>query len=334
MRKFVMSSTALALGLLVEARAEYHAAPPAPVTPPPLTSEDPFAPRTPDASFCMAMDLRTSSMAAVPVRDQGPGPICYASTAAALIDAWRSVYQPGQNAGPTPVSAEHLAILSDLSHHRAVASSGGFVCDTWRIAQQGHACLASTFPPGFGIAEAARLSATLSAMRTPESIATHTLGDRALTCLEGAGFSRSGLITASEISRLATFSADIAFGERVLSEACGTGNRIDLSGSPSCQSNHPLSPGEGYRMLLSALDSSNGMPVSIGYCYSLLPSGRGVRALTWPTPAGLPGRTDRCSAHASAVIGRRLNPSTGRCQVLVRNSEGTACGTRYSRDWT
>ena len=66
----------------------------------------------------------------------------------------------------------------------------------------------------------------------------------------------------------------------------------------------------------------NGMPVSISYCSNKI--GTAFNNLF----------SDDCGAHASVIIGRKKNPSTGRCQLLIRNSWGKNPWLTYNKHVT
>lgn len=67
------------------------------------------------------------------------------------------------------------------------------------------------------------------------------------------------------------------------------------------------------------------MPIAVSYCSSILAEGRGFKTKD--------PNTDDCGRHASLITGRRKNPQSGRCELLIRNTWGNSCGS-YSKDWT
>lgn len=74
------------------------------------------------------------------------------------------------------------------------------------------------------------------------------------------------------------------------------------------------------------------LPVSINLCSNLYETGRaynpGTRTL------GTFMNAKHCGQHATVLIGRRKNPTTNRCQFLIRNSSGpNTCLDKLSNDW-
>lgn len=319
--------------LLILAPALSHAKGP---LPPPALPVDIYASALPTPDSCQPYDLRTTTLSGTVPRDQGSASTCYAVTAAGLIDAWRSSHRPAGAPSPTPVSDEHLAAMVDLVHHRPVGAAGGFVCEAYRLAQQRHLCLESAFPAGFGVAEARRLSAALAEIHgqgrasSPEAVASRTLA-----CLDRFGFDLAQSVGATEITRMAGFTRGLTFSESVLTEVCSSANRIELAGLPSCTEVRPDLPVRGYRELSRALDASPTQPVGIGYCSAVLYEGAGTRQVDWTGEGRAPRSLAGCGPHASIVIGRRTHPSTGRCQVLIRNSQGPTCSfiRGYASEW-
>ncbi len=70
---------------------------------------------------------------------------------------------------------------------------------------------------------------------------------------------------------------------------------------------------------------SRAMPIAVSYCASVLGEGKAFKTKD--------PNTDQCGRHASLITGRRKNPQSGKCELLIRNTWGNSCGS-YSRDWT
>jgi len=64
----------------------------------------------------------------------------------------------------------------------------------------------------------------------------------------------------------------------------------------------------------------DGLPIAVGYCAKKVGS--------FLTNLGI---IDDCGAHASVIIGRRTNPKTGQCQLLIRNSWGEDPSFAYKK---
>ena len=67
--------------------------------------------------------------------------------------------------------------------------------------------------------------------------------------------------------------------------------------------------------------SYDALPVGVGYCSRVLTQGTHFNEMDNPDGS-------LCGAHASVILGRRKNPQSGTCQVLLRNTWGNIDCTR------
>ena len=82
--------------------------------------------------------------------------------------------------------------------------------------------------------------------------------------------------------------------------------------------------------ILKYLSSPQVQPLAIGFCADIFQEGRGYRGLN---SIGNHAHGEECGDHEALVIGKKRDPSTGSCQILVQNSNGSDC-KNYSADWT
>ncbi len=112
----------------------------------------------------------------------------------------------------------------------------------------------------------------------------------------------------------------------VLSAIC-EGHRVRLK-IPSMVEKYfpPNSQDPLAREVVKLISAPNAQPVAIYYCINVmfLPGYRGY---------GQEPFAKDCVPHFALVIGQRINPSTGRCQLLVQNTAGSKCEIPYSKDW-
>jgi hypothetical protein len=104
---------------------------------------------------------------------------------------------------------------------------------------------------------------------------------------------------------------------------------------PECRSELMLraEPEKIRKALDLQLSKSKPQPTAITYCSSILTQWRIYEGAAKDGVTKERLLKSDCRGHSSLVIGRRMNPSAGKCEYLVRNSWGTSCYP-YSRDWS
>ncbi len=73
------------------------------------------------------------------------------------------------------------------------------------------------------------------------------------------------------------------------------------------------------------------LPVGISYCANFLFKGKRYKKFSHKGSTNTMA-LEKCSGHASIVIGSRKNRKTNKCELLIRNSWGETCSP-YSKDW-
>jgi hypothetical protein len=161
------------------------------------------------------------------------------------------------------------------------------------------------------------------------------MADDLIACLVTHGVPSVRIPTSSIVANLFNQANPIRMVQRILEPSCRPPTRrTDFPAGANCSDDGAnlgrLPVPEAASRLREMLNSRHDRPVMITYCAEALNSRRGD-----------PGRVNRstgqgnadCGLHASLVIGQRRDPTTGKCQFLVRNSWGPQCGRYAEGDW-
>jgi hypothetical protein len=102
--------------------------------------------------------------------------------------------------------------------------------------------------------------------------------------------------------------------------------------SDSCKTNQAtafLSPEEYIKQINTAFDQDKPMPVGIDYCWNFLMDGPDAPNEQQLKACKRKGQDKLEDDHKSVLIGRRVNPSTKKCEYLLRNSWGNDCNSYH-----
>jgi len=316
------------------------------------------------------IDLRTpgEAMEHVGVRDQTSEAHCYAEVAAQMVDAWRFTHGDTHYAHQT--SGYALALEASLNLFETGISrpdgtvSGGDVCRAVTSARNTGSCdrraVLEHLIEG-------RIDRTVDILRGYYDEYHAWRDSRSATLAGIEAMTRGGASPGQEIAcQLYTEILDrridselrpsldailqlldeenpLDYLQGMMTQACQAPHVIRLSRLPSCTNLPTLSASMANGAVARSLQSQR-QPVAISYCSSVLSGGRGTETGAYgllPAIARVP--LPSCYPHVSLVIGQRRNPTTRRCQFLVRNSWGDSClGTgpasgrssaQYSSDW-
>jgi len=109
--------------------------------------------------------------------------------------------------------------------------------------------------------------------------------------------------------------------------SCSNSSQSIQEQVPLCVDSVPLSNPSIIATWNARLNVPQAEPIEVSYCSPVLKEGRSYPGVmrTDNTHQCAPSTTTSTPNHASLIIGRRRNPNTGSCQFLIRNSWGTAC---------
>ena len=102
----------------------------------------------------------------------------------------------------------------------------------------------------------------------------------------------------------------------------------DRFGMSAAQRTEAFRGAVGERLVAAASDPKT-PPVALEYCSNLLEEGAGFRGLY----ARLWSASYNCSKHAGVIVARRWNEQKQRCEVRLRDSQGTEVARSWSADW-
>ena len=317
------------------------------------------------------LDRPGGPMSFIPVHNQGNIGICYAETAAQLIDSYR--FSHGDLAHDRLTSGLQAALAMSETTQRKVVDSGQVCPVVQHILETGscdiravldfHKITRKTF-----MAQVSKIHADYQSFLRKENPSDRP--DESLFN-EGSGFEtgyykqnqktnevtdglnrflvKSGLLSTaipsrSDLAQLLAEKNVMVFIEGILSPSCknvAKSKTPAVSHLPPCR-NLTVTTGGGpdqlVRVIHAQLDQAVPQPVGIDYCSDLLMKGRSFRGIISM------GRGPKCSGrdsggwHASLIIGKRINAGNKMHQFRIRNSWGTHCHRRnrrrlYSPDW-
>lgn len=297
------------------------------------------------------LDAPGGSMEHVPVLDQGALGICYAATAAQLIDAWVHTKDPSKrNFHTSPlayaVESKHQKYLfwKQMSSDRLdeITIAGGEVDEL----------LFSQRPPvlcPIEKVEGAINYERLQQKDLDQALAIYrTIRDHGQVPFEQlCPFSYPGI---EELIKNIQAMAPMEFLRILLTHNCGAQDKMQYPQNitpvffPPVGVNKP--PAVVVEKLGDIFDSMEvKQPIAIGYCAGLFMRGRKFEGIKKEIP--IPEypdyityeSTEDCGRHASLIIGRRSkkilndqNQEVTVCQYLIRNSWGTE-PQGYHKDW-
>lgn len=292
----------------------------------------------PDVYLDSPMDR---SMARVEPRDQYDLGICYAESAAQMVDAWRFTH--GIKNYKHQTSSVWTA-LNTKAAQGADAPDGGYICDAAQNilgpAPKGGSCRQDAVNADYGgrtykefLAEIGHYHEEYAAgldlpSGTNREMQLGATAARLAAKLEKLGFGS----TAPPIDTLHNLLAlpNLLDYERgVLAFKC----RDDAIFWPppyACESTNSLTMAAPLWLVLihARLSLADPQPVGVSFCGTLLQR--------WSGYVGVDRANGRlyqdCGAHAGLIIGRRKNKKTGACQLLLRNSWGKKCADWAAKD--
>jgi hypothetical protein len=300
-------------------------------------------------------------MERVPVASQADLPFCYAYSAAQMADAWRFSHQgpDGHHVSPIVAALEaatrHRWPLAHLNR-RELAETGGTVCPVLDFLR-GHAACDERVLHDY--AEARDVSRMSRALRQAYEVyhdytdrfrhyrlSMDNIGgqgapdgrlraelravarDRITQVLNEAGYAEM-TPARDELEGLLEKSNPLDFLKALVSRGCRDGARFQAR-IPDChRMGRDDDPARMIERIHRRLGGADPQPTAISYCSELLSRGREYFGRE-RAQAGAPCVHD--DGHVSLVVGRRRDPASGRCQLLVRNTWGADCDG-YHRDW-
>jgi hypothetical protein len=311
-------------------------------------SEVSFANEAP-AENCTSITLDSpgGSMAEVVARTpkiQQSGGVCVFHATAELYDSWRVRY----HLGALDSSTSPLALALQVALHRDEKNfeDGGDAVDNLNDLLQYGSCPRRNYNPITGqdmdeyyyneVSEAfeslqGSYQATIqNFISAPPSLWDVTSQIRELVLNFAAKYPGYPLNRNIDFSKLETFFLTddfVNFMQEMIPMNCGANERLWPTRRFTVVEAQNLGQDNATKLRLIHdelnLGLAHAFPVSIAYCSEVLDDGRSYRPRNFSSPT--------CSAHESLIIGRRLNPQTGACQFLVRNSWGRQ--SPYSKDW-
>lgn len=307
---------------------------------------------------CTAYDLRTTmQLSSMPVRNQGGLGICYAEAAAQMMDFWRM----GRRGRDVNHHTSALAAAILLREHSMFSPfrgnilevNGGYICDAYESMRDNGSCergrlhgrrtrdgrpfdmdrlmtdvaaivrqyRAVREATGFSIFDGPVTIAAMTSVRgrflrevTTEVIQcfNHHLGSNIPTNL--ATIVRVGVYVERE--RVNDLYADM------VNAMCEGSATEDVEDAPECDTHLADTGPEMFNKLLTHTRAGSNNIVGINFCSAFFSQGRTYRGVQRPGTRVVNEET--CGAHAVVVVGRRMNPTTNKCQILLRNSWGAA----------
>jgi hypothetical protein len=325
------------------------------------------------AKACGTVQLDRSGgpMSYIPVHNQKDLGICYAETAAQLVDAFRFSHGDRQFDRLTSGMQAAFSLGDEMKRNKV---DGGKVCPVIRHLEAAGSCDQRAVLSFYRIKASPKQFTEILAFeyqRYHRYIQENGLkGDtdtasnfynefdtrsykktqlvkettfRIQKFLTKAGFPRSAIPSFREIHLNLEQDRVLKFIEGVLSPSCKQLPKRNTAASqqmPKCNEMRVVH--EGPKKLIDVihaeLSAPNPQPVAISYCAGVLKQGESYRGLVYLRKgAQCAGESRGNGLHASLVIGRRKNPRTGSCEFRIRNSWGPSCGSRkkpkYSKDW-
>lgn len=255
----------------------------------------------------------------IPTYDQGGGNICFAYTAAQLIEGQRvlSGHRFRTNEAVSPIS---IALAHALANGESNLQQGGITCDAIEVAKMTSVC-----PKSKSFQDITEVELLLSEFQ-------ECRGGKAKVCQKIR--TRLGSAAVQVLAQ----SNGLIYLKAVEDIRCSAKDRISLR-LPKCERiNEETFPPEVFHNQVDLVfDSANPRPVQIGYSMHLLsstgnPAKRYIISRS-PEPDDLMF-SFRYKPHASILLGRRWK--NGRCQYLLRNSQGASfcpMGIVKANDW-
>ena len=202
--------------------------------------------------------------------------------------------------------------------------------DQYRAAQAQYASdlQSAGMTVGYDRISADRFTSRVAALQAELARSRRQRGQEAMCLLRAMGYPGEFTPPLDVIEKLLEQYNPLVYFEGMLTQGCGGNHTLALPSSfPSCTtSGTNLTDGAEYvRRIHERLGMPNPQPVEINYCANVL-SDPAYRGRTWRKIVYWPASD--CRHHSSLVIGRRwkaTSATTGRCQLLVRNSWGTSC---------
>lgn len=309
-------------------------------------------------------------MSHIPVKNQGNIGICYAETAAQLIDAFR--FSHGDTHFDALTSGLQAALSLGESQRRKMID-GGQVCVAFEHIQQYGSCdvravldskkisrkafIDRVTKIHFGYHDYLRKSGLSTEWHSSSNFMSEDSFDlsgyKQNRILKEALRDLTNLLLKSGLPRhLIPSERDMEYylNERnvmhllqgVLSPSCKgftSKPKYNTRGLPKCLEANvtSLGPERLMSLIYSQLQGPIPQPVSVSYCGAVLKKGKGYRGIVYLPRMKMCAGVRNGGWHASLVIGKRRDPKTGNIQVRIRNSWGDSCFARnkpmYSKDW-
>jgi hypothetical protein len=266
------------------------------------------------------------SMQDIPVMDQGDVGICYSYSGSEMIDAYRFSHKPPR--GDMNLSHRTSPTESAVEYKYGANPDGGQICGLVDSVKMHKSCDAKDIEGEFLLndktgeqahKEMAQLAASMSLDDTSDPNGFYYREGASGFCPVNSDIGFDNVLDLNRGTRDIVSKLQNAFS--LATENC---RRIPLSSSLTCNFKRPLSNApERLRSNLNvAMDQPSPVqPVGMIICADVIEKG-----------SHAPDKNVSCGYHAVVVIGRRKNPTTGKCDFLVRNSWGTSCNG-VSPEW-
>lgn len=280
----------------------------------------------------------------IPVRDQGYYGTCYAQAAAQLVDAYRFAEGGDRSIQTSALEAaigtyEHgffrSTVMPKILGHEFDFEIGTPCAAVKYLSKVGSCPETLIEDPGTGFVE--QLASTFREYQQARNeVATYEqkvdLLSKSVECIQCNCKSNlpnltKALLPATSLKTILDQKNMGIFLNRMTDAACRE-RRIKPRADFKCQSRNFKSSEQLKEILLSRLTNLKSQPIGIAFCSKVLYDSDFKSKILFnyydPSPS--------CMSHSALVIGTRKNQSTGKCEVLVRNSLGKTCDD-YDPKW-
>ncbi|MBI3542262.1 MAG: hypothetical protein HY075_03170 [Deltaproteobacteria bacterium] len=303
------------------------------------------------------IDMSANSMAHVPAINQSSLNICYSATAAQLVDAWRfshgdkdygkvtSYLAAAIDTGEDPDLVEHYdydyRFIGGAEFHATIDRrrkdiDWGQMSDVLDYLAKGRACDVRELNKGIGASDQGKLLEDLRSAHAAyilwqlasavgnqlglgkyviDGAVKQRVAEGAAMCMKNIGYGADQIPQISDLVKLLDQGNPMLFVQKEVDAACKKGRYSPKTPKPQT---FVTGTPDGYRKHVDELFArKNPQPIGISFCGNIMKEGAGYKSSCW--------------GHAAVLMGRRFNPESNQCELLVRNSWGPSCGM-YAKD--